>query len=147
MRFADLGTSRCSIARALSVVGDRWTLLILREAFLGSTRFAEFHDNTGAARHIVAERLQRLVEHGVVDRRPYQDRPPRFEYTLTRKGRDLYPVILALLAWGDRWLLDDSEPTLTLLHEPCGAVMTPEVRCPNCEQPVDHAGTRHVVSR
>jgi DNA-binding HxlR family transcriptional regulator len=86
MRWTDLAASRCSIARALSVVGDRWTLLLLREAFLGTTRFEEFHANTGAARHIVAARLQHLVEHDVLERSRYQDRPERFAYTLTDKA-------------------------------------------------------------
>src|SRR5918996_3737913 len=112
MRWVDVGQSRCSIARALSVVGDRWTLLLLREAFLGATRFEDFHNNTGAARHLVAERLGHLVENAVLRRVQYQDRPARFEYALTAKGADLYPTILSLLAWGDRWMLGDQQPSL-----------------------------------
>jgi DNA-binding HxlR family transcriptional regulator len=145
MRWTDLAASRCSIARALSVVGDRWTLLLLREAFLGTTRFEEFHANTGAARHIVAARLQHLVEHDVLERSRYQDRPERFAYTLTDKGNGLYPVIVSLLAWGDTWMLDGEEPSLRVTHEPCGAVMTPSLQCPGCGEPVDPGDMRHHV--
>jgi DNA-binding HxlR family transcriptional regulator len=145
MRWSDIADSRCSIARALSVVGDRWTLLLLREAFLGATRFEEYHQNTGASRHLVAERLKLLVDHGVFDRVRYSDRPERFEYTLTEKGRDLYPVILSLLAWGDRWAAHEEGTSLTLVHEPCGASVTPQLRCPACDEHIEHADTRHVI--
>lgn len=145
MRWADIAETRCSIARALSVVGDRWTLLLLREAFLGTRRFEEYREQTGAARHIVAERLNLLVDHGVLERAPYRDRPVRFEYTLTDKGRGLHPVILALLAWGDEWMPHDLGRTMTLVHEPCGATVTPELRCPDCDGRIEPADTRHVV--
>jgi DNA-binding HxlR family transcriptional regulator len=145
MRWSELGDSWCSIARALSVVGDRWTLLLLREAFLGATRFEEFHDNTGAARHLVASRLNHLVDHGLVERVQYSDRPARFEYTLTAKGRALYPVIVSLLAWGDEWMADERGPSLTVVHESCGATVTPELRCANCGEPVRAGDTHHVV--
>jgi DNA-binding HxlR family transcriptional regulator len=146
MRWVDLGDTRCSIARALSVVGDRWTLVLLREAFLGARRFEEFHDNTGAARHLVAARLNHLVDHGLLERVQYHDRPARFEYTLTAKGRALYPVIVSLLAWGDEWMADDRGPSLTVVHESCGATVTPELRCGNCGEPVRAGDTRHVVA-
>ncbi len=145
MRWAEIGDSRCSIARALSVVGDRWTLLLLREAFLGSTRFEEFHDNTGAARHLVSSRLADLVQHGVLERAPYSDRPVRYEYSLTDKGEDLYPVIVSLLAWGDRWMIDGQRPSLTTLHERCGSTVTPELRCPHCADRVEPRDVRHQV--
>jgi DNA-binding HxlR family transcriptional regulator len=146
MRWADVGDTRCSIARALSVVGDRWTLLLLREVFLGTRRFDEFHANTGAARHIVAERLQHLVDHDVLERTQYQDRPHRFAYTPTAKGVGLYPVIMSLLAWGDQWMLDGEEPSLIVTHERCGATVTPELRCPNCGERVGAGDTHHVVA-
>jgi DNA-binding HxlR family transcriptional regulator len=145
VRWTDLGESRCSIARALSVVGDRWTLLLLRESFLGSTRFEEFHAHTGAARHIVAERLGHLVEHGVLERVPYTDRPARFEYCLTEKGRGLHPVIVSLLAWGDEWMADERGRSLTVLHEPCGTAITSELHCPQCGERVEVGEVRHVV--
>jgi DNA-binding HxlR family transcriptional regulator len=146
MRWTELGDSWCSIARSLSVVGDRWTLLLLREAFLGARRFEEFHDNTGAARHLVAARLNHLVDHGLVERVRYNDRPARFEYTLTAKGRALYPVIVSLLAWGDEWMADERGPSLTIVHESCGATVMPELRCANCGEPVRAGETRHIVA-
>src|SRR5215831_18369237 len=96
----------CAIAAALSVVGDRWTLLILRDAFLGVRRFEDFRSRLGTTRHRLADRLRKLVEHGVLERVPYDERPPRFEYRLTEKGRDLYPVVVSLTRWGDRWMAD-----------------------------------------
>lgn len=146
MRWADIADSRCSIARALSVVGDRWTLLLLREAFLGANRFEEYRENTGAARHLVADRLKLLVDHGVLDRVRYSDRPARFEYTLTDKGNGLYPVILSLLAWGDQWMMHDQGRSLTVVHAPCGASVTPELRCPNCEGRIEPADAQHVIA-
>jgi DNA-binding HxlR family transcriptional regulator len=146
MRWTDIADSRCSIARALSVVGDRWTLLFLREAFLGVKRFEEFTENTGAARHLVAERLSVLVEHGVLERVQYNERPARFEYALTAKGNGLHPVILSLLAWGDEWMAHEQGRSLALVHEPCGTSVTPELRCPNCGGRVDPAHTRHVIA-
>ena len=89
MRWSEIGSETCSIARALSAIGDRWSLLILREAFLRTRRFADFQRHLGAARNLVADRLGKLVESGILERRQYQDRPARFEYILTRKGRDL----------------------------------------------------------
>lgn len=145
MRWTQIGDSRCSIARALSVVGDRWTLLLLREAFLGAKRFEDFHHHTGAARHIVGERLGHLVDHGVLERVKYNDRPARFEYALTAKGDDLYPVIVSLLAWGDRWMIDDLRPSLTLVHEGCGNAVTPELRCPRCSDPIQPRDVHHVI--
>jgi DNA-binding HxlR family transcriptional regulator len=146
MRWAEIADSRCSIARALSVVGDRWTLLLIREAFLGARRFEDYRENTGAARHLVSERLSLLVEQGVLDRVQYQDRPVRFEYTLTDKGKDLYPVILSLLAWGDRWMAHKDGPSLALVHQPCGATLTPQLRCPRCARRIDPSDTRHVIA-
>jgi DNA-binding HxlR family transcriptional regulator len=146
VKWTELGDSHCSIARALSVVGDRWTLLLLREAFLGAKRFEEFHGNTGAARHLVAARLNHLVDHGLLERVQYQDRPARFEYTLTAKGRGLYPVIISLLAWGDEWMADEWGPSLVVVHESCGATVTPALRCPGCGETVVAGETRHVVA-
>jgi DNA-binding HxlR family transcriptional regulator len=143
VRWAEIRSTRCSIARALSVVGDRWTLLLLREAFLGTTRFEDFRNYTGAARHLVADRLGALVEAGVLERTQYHRGPPRFEYGLTDKGRDLYPVIVGLLAWGDRWMGDEKGPSLVIEHEPCGHTITPELRCPACNERVDATATHH----
>src|SRR5687767_5069851 len=103
MRRTSFADMNCSIAQALEVVGEWWTLLILRDVFLGVRRFDDFQKRLGIARNVLADRLDTLVERGILERRPYQDRPPRDEYVLTEKGRDLLPVIHALREWGDRW--------------------------------------------
>lgn len=94
----------CSIARALELVGERWTLLIIRDAFLGRRRFDEFQESLGIARNVLTERLNRLVDEGIFERVAYSKRPLRFEYRLTAKGRDLSVPLLALMQWGDRHL-------------------------------------------
>lgn len=142
MRWRDIGSVRCSIARSLSVVGDRWTVLILREAFGGVRRFEELRERTGAARPLLADRLTHLVEHGVLERQKYSERPDRFEYRLTDKGLDLYPLLVALLGWGDRWMADDSGPPVRLMHRGCGAVVTPQLVCPDCGEPIDARSMR-----
>ena len=137
MRWSDIGSEVCSVARALSVVGDRWTLLILREAFLRTRRFRDFQEHLGAARNIVADRLQKLVDEGVLQRHQYQDRPPRFEYRLTEKGRDLYPVVLALANWGDRWLDEGRGRPIENIHKPCGHVTRAVPVCSECGERLD----------
>ncbi len=135
MRWADVGDLTCSVARALSVVGDRWTLVVLRDAFLGVRRFDDFRA-VGLTRHRLADRLKRLVAAGVFERVRYQDRPPRFEYRLTEKGRDLYPVIVSLVRWGDRWMAGEAGPPVELIHRGCGHVITPVLACPDCTEPL-----------
>jgi DNA-binding HxlR family transcriptional regulator len=136
MRWSEIGTQDCSVARALSVVGDRWTLLVLREAFFRTRRFEDFQARTGAPRPVLAERLRSLVEDGVLERRQYSERPDRFEYRLTEKGVDLYPVLVALLRWGDRWMAGDAALPITLRHRSCGHIVQPELRCPACDKPI-----------
>jgi DNA-binding HxlR family transcriptional regulator len=94
----------CSVARALELVGERWTLLVVRDAFLGRRRFEEFQESLGIARNVLADRLAKLVEHGIFERVPYQERPERFEYRLTDRGRDLRLTLAALMQWGDEYL-------------------------------------------
>lgn len=132
MRWSEIGDQRCSVARALSVIGDRWTLLVLREAFFRVRRFDDFQRRTGAPRPVLAERLRTLLDHGVLERRPYGNHPDRFEYRLTEKGLDLYPVLVSLMAWGDRWMADADGPPVTLTHKGCGHVTQPALACPDC---------------
>ena len=132
MRWSEIGDTTCSVARALSVVGDRWTLLVLRDAFLGVRRFADFHADLGTTRHRLADRLRKLVAHGVLERVRYQSRPARYEYRLTEKGRDLYPVVVSLTRWGDRWMAGADGPPLTLVHRGCGREVMPSLTCPAC---------------
>lgn len=126
----------CSVARTLEVVGEWWTMLVIREAFNGVRRFDDFHERLGIARNVLAARLQRLVEHGVLERRQYQDRPPRCEYRLTEKGRDLYPVLIAMLAWGDRWMAGPEGPPVRLTHA-CGHQLGAVMVCGGCGEPLD----------
>ncbi|MDJ0343596.1 helix-turn-helix domain-containing protein [Streptomyces sp. H10-C2] len=137
MRWSDIGAEQCSVARALSVVGDRWTLLVLRDAFHGVRRFEDFQTSTKASRPVLTERLATLVEHEVLRRIRYQERPERYEYRLTEKGVGLYPVIVSLLAWGDRWMAGDEGPPLRLRHDCCGGTATPELACPDCGELID----------
>ena len=147
VRWSDVGEARCSVARALAVVGDRWTMLLVREALLGTRRFEDFQANTGASRPLVAERLRSLVDEGVLDRVRYQERPERFEYRLTEKGRDLYPVLAALLSWGDRWTPSPEGPPVRLLHRPCGHTIHPELACPDCGAPASVRDVLALVDR
>jgi DNA-binding HxlR family transcriptional regulator len=123
--------SRCSIAGALSVVGEKWSLLVLREAFLGVRRFADFHRTLGVPRAVLTDRLATLVQEGVLARIPYQaeGERQRHEYRLTDKGRDLYPALVALLTWGDRYLADEGVAPLELQHRECGAPVRLELVC------------------
>ena len=136
MRWRDIGEQTCSIARTLSVIGDRWSMLILREAFLRTRRFEDFQSHLGATRHVLADRLQKLVEHGIFERVRYQERPSRYEYKLTDKGRDLYPIIVSLAGWGDKWMAGDDGPPIELVHKACGHPMIPVHACPQCGETV-----------
>jgi DNA-binding HxlR family transcriptional regulator len=127
----------CSVARALEVVGERWTLLVLRDAFLGVRRFDDFQRSLGVARNILSARLRRLCEYGILERRPYMERPRRVEYRLTDRGRDLFPVIVALMQWGDRHLTDPtSGPPRLLNHRDCGAPVHVAPVCDTCSREV-----------
>ena len=128
----DLAEMDCSIARTLALVGERWTLLVLRDAFYGLRRFEDFQHDLGIARNILADRLAKLVDHGVLERRQYEDRPPRFEYRLTHKGRELLPVLLSLMRWGDRWETPSGEAPVRLIHEDCGQATEAIPTCPHC---------------
>lgn len=123
----------CSIARALGVMGDRWTILILRDAFRGIRRFDDFRRDLDIARPVLADRLRKLVDAGVMTRRQYQDRPARFEYRLTPMGMELSPALVALMRWGDRWLNDGRTPTV-LVHEACGVELEQGFWCRECQQ-------------
>jgi DNA-binding HxlR family transcriptional regulator len=136
-------TQVCSIARALEVLGDRWTLLVLRDAFMRVRRFADFQRNLGVARNVLTDRLNRLVEDGVLKRVPYQERPVRFEYRLTEKGIDLWPVIMTLLQWGDRYYLEDDGAPVVVRHRDCGGAITSHLTCDKCGAEL---GPRNVVA-
>jgi DNA-binding HxlR family transcriptional regulator len=137
----------CSIARTLDVVGDWWTLLVVRDVFLGLHRFDDLRNSLGVATNVLALRLKRLTDAGILERSAYQERPPRFEYALTEKGRELYPVLVVLLQWGDRHLRGSEAPPRVLVHETCGKATQPELVCPHCRSEVSARNARTVPRR
>ncbi|MDT5106838.1 MAG: hypothetical protein QOI25_4351 [Mycobacterium sp.] len=125
------GSANCSIARTLGVVGEKWTLLVLREAFYGVRRFDDFHAALGCARNLLAARLKTLVAQGLLERVEYQDDRGRgrYEYRMTDKGRDLFPAVAALMQWGDRWTADEAGPAVRLTHRDCGEPVSVQLTC------------------
>jgi len=134
MKHEELGRVYCSLARTWSVIGERWTMLIIREAFRGTRRFDEFQQRLGVGRNVLSNRLGRLSDEGIFERVRYQQSPDRYEYRLTQKGMDLYPVLLTLMRWGDLYKVDD--PPVRLYHKGCGELASPELRCSHCGEPV-----------
>jgi DNA-binding HxlR family transcriptional regulator len=127
----------CSVAQCLEVVGEWWTMLIVRDAFLGVRRFDELQARLGIARNVLTQRLSKLVDAGVLQRRPYQDKPPRFEYVLTPKGRDLWPVLNAMRQWGELHAAPDGPP-VTVVHRKCGHAAPLLLSCSHCGEHVTH---------
>jgi len=136
MKWNELSQEPCSIARSVAVIGDRWTLMLLRDCFLGIRRFEDFERRLGISRSIVAERLKRLVEEGVLRREAYQDRPVRHEYRLTDKGLALHPVIMAIVHWGDEFYAGEAGPPLIHRHKACGCDFAPVMTCSECAEPI-----------
>jgi DNA-binding HxlR family transcriptional regulator len=130
--FADMD---CSVAQCLEVVGDWWTMLVVRDAFLGVTRFEDFHQRLGISRNILQQRLTKLVTAGVLTRVPYSEHPPRVDYRLTDKGRDLWPVLTAMRQWGDTYAAPDGPP-LEVVHDACGHAGRQIMVCEHCREPV-----------
>jgi DNA-binding HxlR family transcriptional regulator len=128
--------TRCSIASTVQIVGDRWSLLILRDAFRGIRRFDEFQSDLGIARNLLTDRLAKLVDHGIFDKVAYQERPVRYEYRLTRKGIELSPSLVALMKWGDTWMVGDNGPPVVLVHDTCATPVEQVFHCPTCQTDV-----------
>ena len=137
VKRTDFASWPCSIARSVDLLGDWWTPLVLKEAFLGVRRFDEMQRSLGIGRNVLTQRLRRLVDEGLLERVRYQERPDRYEYVLTDKGRDFYPVLAAMAAWGDRWLAGDDGPPIVLRHKTCGQEMHAQVVCSECGDPLD----------
>ena len=125
----------CSVAAALDVIGEKWSLLVVRELFLGSRRFNDIAANTGAPRDILTARLRRLEELGVIERRLYSDKPARYIYVLTEAGKDLRPVMMALKHWGDTHVMGQVMPPVW--EHTCGEVFVPQVACSACGEAVE----------
>jgi DNA-binding HxlR family transcriptional regulator len=127
--FADMP---CSIARALDLVGEWWSLLIIRDVFNGVRRFDDLLSHLGISRNVLTDRLNALVENGILKRHRYQERPPRYDYRLTEKGLDLWPVLVSIMSWGDKWLPDEQGPPVILIHKHCDSPAAPAMVCTAC---------------
>ena len=132
-RRAETADTVCPVARSLDIVGDRWTILVLREMYMGATRYEEIQIQTEATPQMLATRLKSLEADGMIERHPYSEKPLRYEYRLTEKGRSFYPVIHALRAWGETWCKDESEEiAVRFVHRECGHDVGLGTVCPEC---------------
>lgn len=147
MKRSALGAHPCSIARALDVVGEWWTPLILRDVAYGVRRFKEIQDDLGISANVLADRLEALLAAGLLETRVYQERPARSEYRLTEKGADLIPALLALMQWGDRWSWPHAHGPVRVVHDRCGEPATVELRCEHCARELAPAELRAVPRR
>ncbi|MFC3580466.1 winged helix-turn-helix transcriptional regulator [Sphingomonas hylomeconis] len=137
----DLAPHERMLERAIEVIGDRWTAQTIASAFSGVRRFGAFEADLGVAPNILTDRLTRLVDLGILKKEPYQQKPARFDYRLTPEGLDLFPLIVELIRWGDRWLSGTAGPPQLLRHRPCGTPLVAEIRCDHCHRPVDAQST------
>lgn len=145
MKWHELGEMQCPVARSLAILGDRWTLLIIRNAFMRTRRFDDFQKQLGITRHLLTERLKRLVEHQIFEKVLYQQSPKRYEYKLTQCGLDLYPVILALTAWGNRWLNENNQfPVLNYIHNDCQHQTEAQMTCLHCHASLTAKNTQAI---
>jgi DNA-binding HxlR family transcriptional regulator len=135
-----------AVKRALDVLGDRWTFLVLREAFFGVRRYGFFQRNLGIGRNVLAARLSTLVEQGLLERVRYRTDPDWYEYRLTQSGLDLFPAILTIKAWADQHLLHPKDPKLHVRHRTCGAELTPVVVCEICREPITAADVEFLTN-
>lgn len=146
MRWDELDRQNCSLSRTLAVVGDRWTLLVLRDAFLRVRRFEDFQQSLGIARRVLAARLTHLVDEGVLRKQAYQERPVRYEYRLTEKGLGLYHALIALVHWGDAHYAGKKGPPVLHRHLSCGHDFRITPTCSECGEAIEprevvpHAG-------
>ena len=122
MQRTDFGAMTCSIARSLAVAGEPWSPLVIRDVFIGINRFDDLQRDLGISRKVLAERLKHLVEAGMLERRPYSERPLRHEYALTPMGSQFVDVLMAMVAWGDRWTAGDAGPPVLYRHHACGQI-------------------------
>ncbi|MFC7404851.1 winged helix-turn-helix transcriptional regulator [Georgenia alba] len=132
-RFGDI---TCSIARTWDVIGEPWSPLILRDVYVGITRFDQLQQELGVSSKVLSERLRWLVDHGVLAREAYSSRPARYEYTLTEKGSELCDLLLVMVRWGDRWTAGETGPPVLYRHDACGQVSHVDLRCAACGRPM-----------
>lgn len=136
----------CSIAKSLEVIGERWSLLIVRDVMNGRRRFGQLQRSLGVARNVLSARLQRLVEEGILERRAYQENPPRHEYFLTEKGLDLWPALIALMYWGDKYSTGPEGPPMLIVHKKCGGPVSDRGICEECGELLHARDARAVPS-
>jgi DNA-binding HxlR family transcriptional regulator len=122
----------CSLAKSLEVIGERWSLLIVRDVMNGNRRFSSIQASLGVARNVLSSRLQRLIDEDILERRAYQESPPRHEYFLTEKGLDLWPTLMALMHWGDRHSAGPEGPPVLVIHKDCGGPVSERGVCESC---------------
>lgn len=137
MKWKTLDQQPCSVARTLSFVGDRWSLMVLRDCFLRVRRFEDFQRRLGVTRHVLADRLRRFTAAGILERVQYQAAPRRHEYVLTQKGLELYPVLMAMARWGDAWMDGGKGSPLLYRHRCCGQHFHPVMTCSACGEPLN----------
>jgi DNA-binding HxlR family transcriptional regulator len=136
MQRTSFGAMACSIARTWDVIGEPWSPLVLRNIYVGITRFDQLQESLGISRKVLAERLRWLTENGVLERREYSARPPRYEYGLTAKGLELFQVLMVMVAWGDKWLAGEAGPPVLYRHHACGQIGHAELHCSACGEPI-----------
>ena len=138
----------CSVAGTLELIGERWSILVIREVFYGRRRFSEMQRVLGVARNVLASRLERLVDEGILERRIYSVRPERFEYFLTEKGLDLWPVMVSLMHWGDKHLGEHGEPPVRIVHKgECGGAVNDRRICERCGAELEVRDARAITTR
>ena len=142
MRKVSFADMNCSIAQTLELVGEWWTLLIVRDVFLGIRRFDDFVERLGISRNVLTDRLDKLVEAEILERRPYDTGRGRYDYVLTERGRAMWPVLTALRQWGDEWLLGEGNEPVVLRHEACGHLTHVVAACSECGERLDPQSVR-----
>jgi DNA-binding HxlR family transcriptional regulator len=136
MQRTDFAGMACSIARSLAVAGEPWSPLVIRDVYVGITRFDDLQRDLGISRKVLTQRLNHLVEAGMLERRPYSERPPRHEYVLTQMGQEFMDVLMAMVAWGDRWTAGEAGPPVLYRHHACGSITHVEPHCAVCGGPM-----------
>jgi len=135
MQRTDFGGMACSIARTLDVIGESWSPLVLRDVWVGLNRFDQIQADLKISRKVLTERLNHLVDQGVLERHPY-DKRPRYEYRLTEKGVDLVDLLMVMTRWGDKWLAGEAGPPVLYRHHACGEISSVDLRCAHCGEPM-----------
>jgi len=142
MRWDKIQEEPCSIARTLSVIGDRWTMLILRDAFLRIRKFEDYQKDLGISRQRLSDRLKKLVDEGVLEKHQYQAAPPRYDYRLTQKGLDLYPVVMAMVNWGDKYMDQGKGAPMVYKHTACNHYFIAQIACSECGEVINPRDVR-----